>query len=187
MPDAKTIDLHHLSNDVYRAIRQGWYRHEHADGRNPTFRVLGTGTYHHPDISWEGAKGLSEAYGVYLPHAILVDKIMHDDLMEEIPEQHMHDWLDSIESNVRINTLWYRKEAKGRTYWDPNSRLPASVPHTGLKLTQRLLQARLITEVTPEQAARLQLEREIAAQQSRLRSAPEIIQDAATAATKCKL
>lgn len=186
MPDPQDL-MHHLSNDVFRAVRTGWYRHEAGDGRNPTFRVLGTGTYHQPDISWEAAKIISEAQpalGIHRPHAILIDKTLHDNLLIELSEDQEHAWLDATESRVRINTLWYRNESKGKSYWRANPNLPASVPVTGLKLTQRLQEAKLIWQCTPEQAAQLQLDREAAARQL---SAPEIIERAAEAAEECKL
>lgn len=187
MPDPQDL-MHHLSNDVFRAVRTGWYRHEAGDGRNPTFRVLGTGTYHQPDISWEAAKIISEAQpalGIHRPHAILIDKIMHDNLMEEIPEAHMNNWMNAIESRVRINTLWYRNEAKGNSYWRPNPSLPASVPQTGLKLTRRLLQARLITAATEAQHQQLLAERE-AARADQRPSAPELIISALQKAQSCE-
>ncbi len=183
MPETSQDLLHYLSNDVFRAIRRGWYRHEHGDGRNATFRVLGTGTYSEPDIRWEAAKGLSEphaALSIHRPHAILIDKTLHDNLLYELPEDQEHAWLDATESNIRINTLWYRNEAKGSSYWRPNPNLPGSVPITGLRLTKRLLEARLIWQCTPEQAAQLQADREDAV---RALSAPEIIEQAAEAAS----
>lgn len=190
MPESPDL-IHHLSNNVFRAIRTGWYRQSsHDSQQGPTFRVLGTGSYNKtlPHIMWEGAKGLAEAnpsLGIHRPHAILIDKIMHDNLMEEIPEAHMNDWMNAIESRVRINTLWYRNEAKGNSYWRPNPSLPASVPQTGLKLTRRLLQARLITAATEAQHQQLLAERE-AARADQRPSAPELIISALQKAQSCE-
>src|SRR5690606_6001046 len=111
---------HWLSNDVYRAIRAGWKRHETRFGpRAPT--IIGASSIGVPGdpqtlIRYEAALGISEAnpgMGIPHPHAVLVDKEIHDALEYEVTPREWDDWLDALHADTARRTLWLLKVRNG--------------------------------------------------------------------------
>lgn len=154
---ASILQLPHLANGVYTAVRTGW-RHQvtYPSPTKPTkHRVISGARFPAATSSaitnHSAALALAEPLthvGLLHPCAILVDKDIYDQVRSQVRMEQRVAW-HSVLHNSRCRKLWYFR-TKPRT-WHPNPSVPVSAADFFLRLAKELAAQGLIQQCSAQQ------------------------------------